>query len=128
MTVKRFSEFDFDLDGILRKYIQQSAMGQEAWFEVWHAIRQEQRITGVSEDGQMMGVLYSLPVFQVAIGMRGILLGTDNYVWDFLVVEAPTDTEKSIQEAVERVMKNLHDQRASQGALINGQGLPKEKQ
>lgn len=120
MTVKKFDELTatarFDLDELLRKYIAQYAMGNEVWYDYWPSVHQVARATGV-QDGQIVGNLFMVPVWQGVIGMRGALLGPENNVWEFLIFDRPTADEEAVRSTVEEGMKSIVAQKAKQLSL-----------
>lgn len=110
-TVKRLDELvtDEQIDDIVQKY----TMGNEVW---WQRTFQVAQFPVMRPDGQQE--LVNLPITQISLGMRGHLLGTENYVWWVVTLDAYPTMDKV--EA--NIMAALESMRVNKAMQLNGVG------
>ena len=101
-TVKRFDELvpDEQIERIIKRY----ALGAEIW---WNREYVNTQVPAQTPDGKIVAI--NLPAMQIHLGMKGYLLGPENYVWWYITIDAfptPEKIERNIKEALEGMRMN----------------------
>jgi hypothetical protein len=103
-------EMGIDLDATIPSLIEKYRLGEtEILWDI---------IPFIPVDIQKPGspTLYTVPAIRIMIGMRGSLLGKDNYVW-YVITCDPIPTERELDQTIMQGMENLRMQKAQQ---LNG--------
>jgi hypothetical protein len=114
--VKTFSEWrdemGIDLDEMVPRLIEKYCVGEpEVLYDIIPFIPVD-----IQKPGAATG--YTVPAIRVMIGMRGALLGKQNYVW-YVITSDPIPTEQEMDQAIMQAMENLRQQKTTQ---LNGAG------
>lgn len=115
LTVKRLTEIT--TDDQIEELVQKYSLGAEIWWEriiVLHTVPIVDQKSGQVVDS------YSLPLTKIILGMRGHLLGPQNYIWWIITLDAiPQKLDQHIMSALEE-MRGRKAQQAVSGSLGRG--------
>jgi len=101
---------DKQIEDVIRKH----ALGQEIWWQrTWAAIQQPvvNPETGDVETN-------TLPITTIVLGMRGHLIGPENYIWWFVNIDA-YPTKDKVEKYIEEALEGMRQRKARQ---LNGTG------
>jgi len=115
MSVKTFEEGFLELSGFnpaefIPEIIKKYALGQDIFYQCYWLPATE---TVQTPKGP---VQYTRGALQVAMAMRGVLLGPEHFCWYFVTTTLGVDT-KTLEEKIMEGLEHLRSQRASQNGL-----------
>jgi hypothetical protein len=120
-TELRTESIDTMIPRVLEKVAQEPLEGgllmsrpDEYWWDYWIAAT---NIVKVDPQGQPQQA--TVPMLQIVIGTKGVLLGPDNYVYFFLATDMLPD-EELLTRGFKQALQYFQEQRAVQGSTQNG--------
>ncbi len=109
--MSRITKFDELLpDGKIQVLIEKHAQGAEVWWQrTFSEVHHE--IPGQTDT-------MAIPVTKIYLGMRGVLIGPEYYIWFAVTLDAVPSDEK-LEKAISNALRAMQEQRACQAIKAN---------